>query len=97
MKSQWGLALLSVFFPLTAMAALTTVTPKAVTGPLTNPGIGVASFHQGYGETLGWRITLIPGLNMNASTGGSWSLWKASTILRWLMMPSHMRRRIGPR
>lgn len=38
MKSQWGLALLSVFFPLTAMAALTTVTPKAVTGPLTNPG-----------------------------------------------------------
>lgn len=53
MKSQWGLALLSVFFPLTAMAALTTVTPKAVTGPLTNPGIGVASFHQGYGETLG--------------------------------------------
>lgn len=53
MKSQWVSALLCLFCPLTVIAALTTVTPKAVTGPLTNPGIGVASFHQGYGETLG--------------------------------------------
>jgi len=53
MKRKWVCALLSMFFPLTVMAALTTVTPKALTGPLTNPGIGVASFHQGYGETLG--------------------------------------------
>lgn len=53
MKCKWVSALLLMFFPLTVMAALTTVTPKALTGPLTNPRIGVASFHQGYGETLG--------------------------------------------
>lgn len=53
MKCKWVSALLCLFFPLAAMAALTTVTPQALTGPLTNPGIGVASFHQGYGEKLG--------------------------------------------
>lgn len=53
MKCKWFSALLCLFCPLTVLAALTTVTPKALTGPLTNPGIGVASFHQGYGETLG--------------------------------------------
>lgn len=52
MKAKWVTALLGMFCPLMVMAALTTVTPKALTGPLTNPGIGVASFHQGYGETL---------------------------------------------
>ena len=30
----------------------TTVQPHAISGPLTNPGIGVASFHDGYGERL---------------------------------------------
>lgn len=30
----------------------TTVQPKAISGPLTNPGTGVASFHDGYGERL---------------------------------------------
>ncbi|TBL53879.1 DUF4832 domain-containing protein [Obesumbacterium proteus] len=29
-----------------------TVTPHAISGPLTNPGNGVASFHDGYGERL---------------------------------------------
>ena len=53
MKCKWVSALLLMSFPLTVISALTTVTPKALTGPLTNPGIGVASFHQGYGETLG--------------------------------------------
>lgn len=53
MKCKWVSALLLMSFPLAVMSALTTVTPKALTGPLTNPGIGVASFHQGYGETLG--------------------------------------------
>ena len=53
MKCKWVFALLLMSFPLTVISALTTVTPKALTGPLTNPGIGVASFHQGYGETLG--------------------------------------------
>lgn len=53
MKCKWVSALLLMSFPLVVMSALTTVTPKALTGPLTNPGIGVASFHQGYGETLG--------------------------------------------
>lgn len=97
MKSQWGLALLSVFFPLTAMAALTTVTPKAVTGPLTNPGIGVASFHQGYGETLGLADYPNTGFEYERFYWRNRSQWKASTVLRWLMMPSNMRRRIGPR
>ena len=49
MKCKWVSALLLMSFPLTVISALTTVTPKALTGPLTNPGIGVASFHQGYG------------------------------------------------
>ena len=30
----------------------TTVQPKRISGPLTNPGNGVASFHDGYGEHL---------------------------------------------
>ena len=30
----------------------TTVHPQAISGPLTNPGNGIASFHDGYGERL---------------------------------------------
>ena len=42
MKCKWVSALLLMSFPLAVMSALTTVIPKALTGPLTNPGIGVA-------------------------------------------------------
>ncbi|MEW7314585.1 DUF4832 domain-containing protein [Buttiauxella gaviniae] len=46
-------ALMCMVFPGTVMAEpLTVVTPKALSGPITNPGMGIASFHQGYGEQL---------------------------------------------
>ncbi|MDC9085080.1 DUF4832 domain-containing protein [Escherichia coli] len=52
MKHQWMTAIFCLVCPLSSMAAITTVMPTALTGPLTNPGMGVASFHQGYGEKL---------------------------------------------
>ncbi len=49
-------ALMCLLLPLSSVSVssaepMTTVTPKPLTGPLTNPGNGVASFHNGYGET----------------------------------------------
>ena len=45
--------LMCMVLPGTAMAeSLTVVTPKALSDPITNPGTGIASFHQGYGEQL---------------------------------------------
>ena len=97
MKCKWFSALLCLFCPLTVLAALTTVTPKALTGPLTNPGIGVASFHQGYGETLGLPDYPDTGFEYERFTGVTLSLSKASTILHWLMTLSSMPRRIDRR
>lgn len=90
-------ALLLMSFPLTVISALTTVTPKALTGPLTNPGIGVASFHQGYGETLGLADYPNTGFEYDRFYWRDWSQSKASTILRWWMMPSNTRRHIVQR
>ncbi|KFC81626.1 DUF4832 domain-containing protein [Buttiauxella agrestis] len=46
-------ALMCMAFPGVVLAApMTVVTPKALTVPITNPGTGVASFHEGYGEKL---------------------------------------------
>ncbi|RJT23671.1 DUF4832 domain-containing protein [Buttiauxella izardii] len=45
--------LMCMVFPGLALAAsMTVVNPKPLNVPLTNPGIGVASFHEGYGEQL---------------------------------------------
>jgi hypothetical protein len=45
--------LMCMVFPGAVMAeSMTVATPKALSGPITNPGIGIASFHQGYGEQL---------------------------------------------
>lgn len=60
LKSRLTLAISGLFLmvPLAMAAAqeengLVTVHPAAVEGVLINPGIGVASFHNGYGERLG--------------------------------------------
>lgn len=97
MKCKWVSALLLMSFPLTVISALTTVTPKALTGPLTNPGIGVASFHQGYGETLGLADYPNTGFEYDRFYWRDPSQSKASIILRWWMMPSNTRRHIVQR
>ncbi|GDX04365.1 DUF4832 domain-containing protein [Buttiauxella sp. A111] len=46
-------SLMCMVFPGAVMAVpMTVVTPKALSGPITNPGTGIASFHQGYGDQL---------------------------------------------
>ncbi|OAT32238.1 hypothetical protein M975_2130 [Buttiauxella brennerae ATCC 51605] len=53
MNIKTFVALMCMVVPGTALAeSMTVVTPKALAGPLTNPGMGIASFHQGYGEQL---------------------------------------------
>ncbi len=56
MKHQWMTAIFCLVCPLSSMAAITTVMPTALTGPLTNPGMGVASFHQGEPPRVSWRV-----------------------------------------
>lgn len=46
------LALSALLFSTPALAANQVITPPAFNGILTNPGMGVASFHDGYGQKL---------------------------------------------
>ena len=51
MNIKTFIALMCMVVPGTVLAeSMTVVTPKVLSGPLTNPGMGIASFHQGYGE-----------------------------------------------
>ena len=51
MNIKTFIALMCMVLPGAVLAeAMTAVTPKALSGPLTNPSMGIASFHQGYGE-----------------------------------------------
>lgn len=95
MKHQWMTAIFCLVCPLSSMAAITTVMPTALTGPLTNPGMGVASFHQGYGEKL--PLTEYPdtGIEYERFTGAIWSPRKASIILRGWMTLLSTQRHIG--
>lgn len=96
MKCKWFCAVVNVL-SVNGHLRINDRNPKALTGPLTNPGIGVASFHQGYGETLGLADYPNTGFEYDRFTGGTSSQSKASTILRWWMMPSNTRRHIVQR
>lgn len=53
MNMKTLVSLMCMVFPGAVIAVPTTVvTPKALSGPITNPGTGIASFHQGFGQQL---------------------------------------------
>ena len=62
------------------LAERTIITPPAFTGLLTNPGIGVASFHDGYGQKPLCKSIRTLGLNTIALLERSGARWKASII-----------------
>ncbi|MGB7801207.1 DUF4832 domain-containing protein [Buttiauxella sp.] len=53
MKTKTLVSLMCMVFPGAVLAVpMTVVTPKALSGPITNPGTGIASFHQGFDQHL---------------------------------------------
>ena len=97
MKCKWVSALLLMSFPLTVISALTTVTPKSINWPADQSGIGVASFHQGYGRNAGaGGLSQYRDLNTTVLLAGPEPV-EGQYNLRWWMMPSNTRRHIVQR